>query len=79
MMTCKEVSTELSRGDWQSQPWTRRLAGRLHLAMCRHCRTFRRQLEAIGLAGRHVSTRAERECPPVLEQKILERLRQRPE
>ena len=52
MMTCKEVSTLISKGELADAPLARRLAVRLHLAMCRHCRAFRRQVEAIAQAAR---------------------------
>jgi hypothetical protein len=52
MMTCKEVSTLVSTGDLQAASPARRLGVRVHLAMCRHCRAFRRQVTAIGDAAR---------------------------
>lgn len=74
MMTCKELSTLLSRGEWESAPWSRRISGWVHLSMCRHCRSFRRQLEALGWAARQASADHEQECSPSLEQDILKRL-----
>jgi anti-sigma factor ChrR (cupin superfamily) len=38
----------------ETAPWTRRLAVRLHLAMCRHCRNYAAQIRAIGRAARDV-------------------------
>ena len=51
MMTCREVSTVIARGELATAPWTERLAVRVHLAMCRHCRAFRRQVEAMARAA----------------------------
>ena len=52
MMPCKQVATLLSNGDLAGSSMRTRLAVRLHLAMCRHCRAFARQIEALGrLAG----------------------------
>lgn len=51
-MTCKEVSTLVARGELAEVSFARRLAVRLHLAMCRQCRAFQRQLEAISAAAR---------------------------
>jgi anti-sigma factor ChrR (cupin superfamily) len=52
MMTCQEVSTLVSSGDLHGSPLATRLGVAVHLAMCRHCRAFRRQVHAIGAAAR---------------------------
>ena len=75
MMTCKEVSTLISRGDVASAPATRRMAVWLHLARGRHCREFRRQVEALGRVARTLSGSFEREVPQDFERTILQRLR----
>lgn len=74
MMSCKEVSTLLSTGQIDDAPLTRRLAVRLHLAMCRHCTAFRRQLERLTRAARAASFDFEREPPPDFESKVRARL-----
>jgi hypothetical protein len=74
MMTCKEVSTLVSTGDVERAPMARRLAVWLHVAMCRHCRAFRRQIALIGRAARPVSEAFAREPSPSFEGKILEHL-----
>ena len=76
MISCKELAVLSSSGEWASAPWPRRLAGWLHLAMCRHCRSFRRQLAALGLAARRASHDVEQECPSSLERDVLDRLRE---
>jgi hypothetical protein len=37
MLKCKEIAGMLASDGLETAPWTRRLAVRLHLAMCRHC------------------------------------------
>ncbi len=74
MMTCKEVSTLVSMGDVESAPMMRWMGVWLHLAMCRHCRAFRRQLVRVGRAARLVSEVFEREPAANFEAKVLEHL-----
>lgn len=74
MMTCKEVSTLLSTGQLDDAPLTRRLAVRLHLAMCRHCTAFRRQLERLARAAQAASRDFEREPVPDFESKVRKRV-----
>ena len=52
MLTCKEFSRALASDELENAPWTRRLAVRFHLLMCRHCRRYRAQLQAIGAMER---------------------------
>jgi len=74
MMTCKEVSTLVSTGDLQSASFAQRLGAGLHLAMCRHCRAFRRQLEAIGRAARALRASFDEELPSAFEAAVVQRL-----
>jgi hypothetical protein len=71
MMTCKEVSTLVSSGRLADAPMTSRLGARLHLMMCRHCRAFARQLEAIARAARAAGLQFEREPAAGFESRIL--------
>lgn len=75
MMTCKEVSTLVSTGGLSDAPLSRRLAVRLHLAMCRHCRALRRQVEAVARAARAAAAALEAEPSRDFESKIAERLK----
>ena len=52
MLTCKEVAESIGRDEWRDAPLWRRLALRLHLWMCPHCRRYAAQLRAIGMAAR---------------------------
>ncbi len=74
MMTCKEVSTLVSMGDIESAPLARRMGVWMHLAMCRHCRAFRRQMALIARAARLVATAFEREPSAAFEGRILDHL-----
>ncbi len=63
MMTCRDVSMLVSTGQLADAPLARRLAVWLHLAMCRPCWRFRRQLEALGRAARRSAGRFTQELP----------------
>ena len=57
MLTCREVTQLVGSDNVRVAPLRTRLAVRLHLVMCRHCRRYRRELQVIGAAARrHVST-----------------------
>lgn len=77
MMTCKEVSTLLSTGRLDDAAWRTRMAVRLHLSMCRHCRAFKRQLESLANAARSLSSDHHAEPPADYEAKLFERLERR--
>jgi hypothetical protein len=74
MMTCKEVATLVSMGELDEAPPARHVAVRLHFMMCRHCRTFSRQLRIIGRAARSIADDVEREPTSTFESRILDRL-----
>ena len=75
MMTCHDVSTLVSTGGLSDAPLVRKLGVRMHLAMCRHCRAFRRQIETIARAARAAGLGFEREAPQDFESTIVQRLR----
>ncbi len=68
MLTCKDVATAIGRDEWRAAPRWRRLALRLHLLMCPHCRRYAAQIRAIGTTAR--SLFREHGVDP----KVLERL-----
>ena len=74
MMTCKEVSTLVSMGEVEHAPWRMRIGVWMHLAMCRHCRAFRREMALIGRVTRLVATAFEREPSGSFEDRILHHL-----
>ncbi len=68
MLTCKDVAKAIGQDEWLTASWRRRLALRVHLLMCRHCRRYAAQIRAIGTAaGSLFRERAE-------DRKVLERL-----
>jgi hypothetical protein len=74
MLTCKEVSTLVSTGGLDDALWMRKLGAVLHLAMCRHCRAFRRQMDAIGRAIRGLNARYQAEPSSGFEATVVQRL-----
>jgi predicted anti-sigma-YlaC factor YlaD len=74
MMTCQEVSTLVSSGDLQAASLGRRLGVGVHLAMCRHCRAFRRQVTAIGEAARALNGAYRTEPRAAFEADLVQRL-----
>lgn len=74
MMTCREASTLMSTGELDHAPLSARLALRLHLAVCRHCRTFKRQIEELAKAARSLSSSQAAEPPPDFEATVAESL-----
>lgn len=59
MLNCKETAHAVSTEDVVPGGWRKRLAVKLHLMMCRHCRRYAQQIEALGEA-----TRATFQHPP---------------
>ena len=55
MPNCKQVSRAVAADAFETANWRRRLAIRLHLLMCGHCRRFSRQIRALGVAARRPS------------------------
>ena len=74
MMTCKQVSTRLSTGELSSASWSERLGVRFHLMMCDRCSTFKRWLDAIGVAARALNRADQGDAPPDLEARTLRRI-----
>ena len=54
MLNCKEVSHILASEEPVSSRWRQRLSVKLHLLMCRHCRRYSRQIQAVGDAARQI-------------------------
>lgn len=52
MLACNEVTRLWASEEIRTAPLSRRLAVRIHLMMCRHCRRYVRELAAIGAAAR---------------------------
>jgi len=76
MITCKEVSQTVASDPLAAAGWRRRLAVRIHLLRCRHCRRYADQMRAIGDIARR-QFRAKATDPGAherLRQSILDRL-----
>lgn len=69
MLRCREVTRTIASDELSSAGWRRRLAVRLHLFMCRHCRRYADQMREIGEAAREVLG------PVASESRARERLR----
>lgn len=52
MLRCNEVTRLCASEDIRDAPWRTRVAVRIHLMMCRHCRRYVRELARIGEAVR---------------------------
>ncbi len=68
MLSCKEVTRKIASDEFAEAGWGERLAVRLHLFLCRHCRRYAAQLLAIGAAARELCG------PPAHDPSTLERL-----
>lgn len=74
MMNCRDVALALSSGEAEAAPLRLHAAMVMHLAMCRHCRAFRRQLRRF-TALVHASTRAvENEPSSSFEARLVDRM-----
>jgi len=74
MMKCREVSGLVSTGDVEAAPLRTRLNVWLHIAMCRHCRRFQRQLEQLRRGARSAADEAAAQMPADLPERVLGQL-----
>ncbi len=51
MLSCKDIAGLAARDELSEAGWRGRLAARLHLLMCQHCRRYAAQLRIIGQAA----------------------------
>ncbi len=74
MLSCKEVTRKIASDELVEGGWTERLAVRLHLLLCRHCRRYGAQLRAIGAAARNLWGARAQDARTIerLERQILE-------
>ena len=75
MIRCKEVATLLSTDQLALAPIGRRLAVRVHLMMCRHCRRFARQIALLKQAAADLSATFDTEMGADFTQRVQETLR----
>jgi predicted anti-sigma-YlaC factor YlaD len=74
MMTCKDVATRLSTGGLEDQSLAKRIVVVVHLAMCRNCRSFARQLAWLKRASRSLGDTIAGELPADFEARLHEHL-----
>lgn len=75
MLTCREISHDLAADMLRTAGLRRRIAVRMHLLMCDHCRRFSEQLEQMGGAMRQLSQLGDsRLTDEEVEQRILARV-----
>ena len=79
MMTCRSAAELLSAGTLDASRVRTRLAVRIHLAMCRHCRAFKQQLDDLGKLAGLASRRYRDEPAPDFETRLVRRLRRAPQ
>ncbi len=75
ILNCRELTRMLAADELVEVRLLRRFEARLHLLMCRHCRRYAAQLQALGSAARTswgVAAQSEVELEE-LESRILER------
>ena len=53
MLKCHEVMLKVSSDEFREAKWPARAGLRFHLMMCRHCRAYAKQLQAIGKLARN--------------------------
>jgi predicted anti-sigma-YlaC factor YlaD len=74
MIQCKEVAALLSTDQLLSQSAWRRLAVRVHLMMCRHCRRFARQLALLQQMALELGARFDAEAGSGFTRRVQNRL-----
>ncbi len=77
MTNCKDVTRQIASDEFREAGWRERLAVRLHLFLCRHCRRYAAQLRVIGAAARELCGPSAQDPSTLerLERQILERSR----
>ena len=78
MLRCNDVSKIIAADELEGASWTRKLAVRMHILMCAHCRRYERQLKEIARAAKSVLGGRDSDPDPEvtrhLEAKILDKL-----
>lgn len=78
MLSCSQVARSIASDEYLTETFIHRLGIRMHLAMCRHCSRYFRQLRALARLFRESGT----DVPPSeiesTRDRIVERLSQKP-
>jgi len=77
MASCKEVSRLISEGLDRPLPFGQRLAVRLHLAICKLCSRYQRQLRFLQQATQQLPEHGEESSPHALSIEARRRIRRR--
>jgi hypothetical protein len=72
MISCKSVAKLLSSDELANVGWWRRAEVWLHLAMCKYCSRFARQIEQLRNVVRAKPSSAE--ADPLLEERIIQHI-----
>ncbi len=75
MLRCSEIARIVASDEFRDAGWIRRLSLRMHLAMCRHCRRYARQINLLGAEARRSWTATDADESAL--QRIEETLRNR--
>ena len=54
MLSCRELARIIAADELAAAGWRRRLTGRLHVLMCRHCRRYEAQMRVLGRTARRL-------------------------
>ena len=73
MMSCREVSTYVSKGELPGAPLLRRAEAWLHLTMCRYCRRFWKQIRTVDRGMQAAIERMGQEAPADFEERVARR------
>lgn len=76
MLSCKQASQLISQSLEQPLAMRERFALKLHLLICKYCRRFRQQLQAIGVAlkltARAIESDDTIKMPPEAKQRLIQ-------
>ncbi len=81
MIHCREVAGLVASDQLMGAGFMKRAAVALHLAMCKYCSRFKRQIQQLGLAARKLARTTDRERAGMagdsLEARLLRKLTER--
>ena len=78
MLTCAQVTRLIASDEYVREGFLRRLGIRMHLAMCRHCSRYFRQLRYLARLLREIGTEVPSSEIQTVKDRIVERLSQKP-
>jgi hypothetical protein len=76
MMNCSEISELVASGRSDEIGFAKRLELKMHFFMCKHCRTYAKQINALGIGARRLLGAQEPTAEQMLhlEQQICEKI-----